>query len=376
MDLFNGNNGNEQIGIGDRNQQIASYFDRLFEPDPDYYPVDLFYYDDRAQLSYNLWRLDRGFIRYYFDPLKESFHASVTSILSDQEPEKPWLRKWQTQMGGYEEAMDFMNMRGDYGTLAHMLFTEAPKLGQLQTEKLEMAVRIFVRKNHLWFRDTRRWSDDLKNDLAGLFQWWKDYEVVPIATEVPILVPVWNPHTDRLHYIAAGTPDLVCTLNRYNYTDKTPKKDRKRVNAIIDFKTGRKGFWESHEIQANIYKDAWNWNMDNKIADKRSSRSLHCTCCANWAPTDSQGDKTTYKFKWQHTKESNEKFFNYVDNFMQDGRHEVSDVRDITGTLKLGEDTSNNVVYRPAAEFMKERWEEYQQQQEQKPQGGTKDESE
>lgn len=384
-----------KLSIPSTNKKVMEYLQDILLPGEEYYPVDPMHHEHKSQLKYSMWRLDSGAIRFYwspefrelfgndlFAPQGNGFGASVTSIIKAQAENKPWLNQWQSNIGGYDQAQSYMNERADYGTLFHMLITELFRLREIDLNLLPEIVQEYVRLNNIWFLDTRSWAEDLKNDLTGVIQWVKDYDVVPIALEVPIYVPVYDPHTNEIIYMAAGTPDLVCDMYAKNYSEKTLKKHRKRVRAVIDFKSGRKGFYEEHEIQANVYQKAWNWNMENFIIDRRSTSRFICSECANWAPTASRGASTTYKFTWQTGKDSEALFYHYVKEFIIKKKHEISNVRRIGGKLKMGEDTSQNVSFMDPEKFMKQRWDEFneaeqqrKQEQESEEQEGNEDES-
>jgi hypothetical protein len=57
----------------------------------------------------------------------------------------------------------------------------------------------------------------------------------------------------------------------------------KEVIAIVDFKSGRKGFWESHEIQLKAYQ----WMVDENYPDLKVEKVF------NWSPKDWKS-KPTY----------------------------------------------------------------------------------
>ena len=86
------------------------------------------------------------------------------------------------------------------------------------------------------------YADDLKKDVLAFAQFVKDYDVRPLAVEIALVHP---------YYKYAGMVDLTCTMLR--------KPGRtERINAIVDFKSGRKGFHEEAEIQLHLYKMMWN----------------------------------------------------------------------------------------------------------------------
>lgn len=362
------------IRIPTTNKELVNYLSDVLKPGEDYYPVDPMFHEQKAQLKYTMWRLDSGATRYYWSPdfwelfgndlfhqEQNGFGASVTSIIGLMGEEKPWLRQWQSRMGGFDQAEEYKEFRADYGTLMHILITELFRIKQIDLSVLPEIVNEYVRLNELWFQDTSGWANDLKNDLTSLIQWVNDYEVVPIALEVPIYVPVFHPMTGEVVYMAGGTPDLVCWMNDKNYSEKTPKYKRKRVTAIIDFKSGRKGFFDEHRIQRKVYMDAWNWNMERWIVDRRSTSRFVADICANWAPTASRGAEQTYKFEIHRDKHDQlvKKWYHYVANFIHDGNHLVSDVRNIGGTLKMGDSTGPNVKMQSAEAYMRDKWKEF-----------------
>ena len=77
--------------------------------------------------------------------------------------------------------------------------------------------------------------------------------------------------------------DLVCTLQT--------KEGRK--TAIVDFKSGRNGFSEEHELQLHLYRDMWHENFPEHQIDK----------VFNFSPKDWRKEKPTYNFKDQTESE-------------------------------------------------------------------------
>jgi len=66
--------------------------------------------------------------------------------------------------------------------------------------------------------------------------------------------------------------DVICQMNKSKYTDKTPADKRVRVNAVVDFKSGKYNS-DSHSVQLSMYipliqeafpgfkvEMAWNWH--------------------------------------------------------------------------------------------------------------------
>jgi len=118
---------------------------------------------------------------------------------------------------------------------------------------------------------------DLEMDLCAFSVWAKKHDLAVVALEVPL-------YSEKIGI--SGMCDLVC---------KITVKDS-RVNAIIDFKSGRKGFFERHAYQLHIYRDLWNEMYGDVFAVKR---------VFNWAPKEWRKEPTCH-FEEQTSEEITE----------------------------------------------------------------------
>jgi hypothetical protein len=207
-----------------------------------------------------LYRMDMNDHRYYykFDENGEpQFFTSVTTMIRNTLPTSPHLIQWliDKQGTGKDEAKE----RSEYGTFLHSLCAELLINGTFDLDKLSEKLTIFLTNSKVIAKDN--WVDELKKDVLAFAQFVIDYNVKPLAIEIVLAHP-------RDGY--AGAIDLVCELDveeKGNFgevyasgANKGQPKESKRItrmNAIIDIKSGRRGFYESHEIQLSAYEQMW-----------------------------------------------------------------------------------------------------------------------
>jgi hypothetical protein len=228
-----------------------------------------------------LYRLDSKDNRNYyrFDEKGEPvFYTSVTTMIKNTLPTSPYLIKWLIEKGG-DEGKDEAEERAHYGTFLH---TEAGSLlvnGTYDLDKLKERLQIYLSANNIP-PDRIKWADELKKDILAFAQFMIDTDCKPLAIEICL----WHP-TDGY----AGAIDIVCEFNieekgffgdtylsGVNKGQPKESKQTKRIRAIIDIKSGRKGFYESHEIQLAAYKEMWNIHFPDYLIDKT----------LNWSPKD------------------------------------------------------------------------------------------
>ena len=116
--------------------------------------------------------------------------------------------------------------------------------------------------------------------MTSFYAWCKKYNVKPIETEIVVYGDGY-----------AGRVDLICELDCFWYKSKDKKDQqvgrRRRVVALIDFKTGKGSYYNEWYLQAAGYKeaynhglcDSWNWCRGHiDCADKK----VHCEKAANY----------------------------------------------------------------------------------------------
>ena len=87
--------------------------------------------------------------------------------------------------------------------------------------------------------------------MTSFYAWCKKYNVKPIETEIVVYGDGY-----------AGRVDLICELDCFWYKSKDKKDQqagrRKRVVALIDFKTGKGSYYPEWYLQTAAYKHARN----------------------------------------------------------------------------------------------------------------------
>lgn len=207
------------------------------------------FFDEKTLIEppYKVWQLNSKGHRYYYrydDAGNPEFFPSVTTILSQTLPKAPHLINWIANKG-IEEAERYKGERAAYGTFMHAAFEELLINRAYDLDGLKGKLKEYIEAYRLP-DDFIYYADDLKKDVLAFAQFVLDYDVRPLAVEIALV------HT---YYKYAGTIDCPCTMRAKIGSDD-------RINAIVDFKSGRKGFYEENEIQLGMYRDMWNVNFE------------------------------------------------------------------------------------------------------------------
>jgi hypothetical protein len=278
---------------------------------------------------YKVWQLNSKGHRYYYkfdDNGTPEFYPSVTTILSQTMPKSEFLIKWIAEKG-IDEAERYKSERAAYGTFMHAQFEELIINRVYDLDGLKAKLKDYIDNNKLP-SDFIYYADDFKKDILAFAQFVLDYDVKPLAVEIALVHPIYN---------YAGMIDLPCTM-----LSKPGSKEY--INAIVDFKSGRKGFYEEAEIQLHLYKMMWNENFPDIPIDR----------VFNFSPKDWR-KKPTYNLKDQ-TDSPNAKKIPYLLELaaIEDEK------RDNTFTAVSGEisldnepDLTNNIVSLTLAELVK-----------------------
>ena len=224
------------------------------------------------------------------------FYSSVTTAISRNMPTSPFLIKWIADKG-FEEAENYKEERADYGTFLHIEISDLLINRKCDLDSLEDRLKQYIFENNLP-QSFIYYSEELRKDILAFAQWVIDYNVKVIAVELVLA----DEETGM-----GGAIDIVCELDQVekgffgevlksgpNKGQPKETKRTKRVKAIVDNKSGRKGFFENHKIQLQIYRKIWNVNFPE----------IQIENVFNWSPKDWTGSTPTYNFANQTSIES------------------------------------------------------------------------
>lgn len=227
---------------------------------------------------YRLYRVDGGDVRWYYCPEDGRYYPSVTSVIGATTPTPFPLIEWMKRHG--DNADKLRDERADYGTTLHQLIERVLLDGGVTRSDIETAVY----GNAPYILDAGEWTRELSKDLLSFIAFAQEVALEPVAVEIMLRGDGY-----------AGAADIVGYVNG--------------VLSIVDVKSGKKGFYESHEIQLHMYRDAWNALYPELPVER----------VYNWSPKDWR-KLPTYTLKDQTKSKAAEKIPLLLRLFELDGR--------------------------------------------------------
>lgn len=305
--------------------------------------------------TYRLWQLNSKGERFYYTLDAEGnpiFFPSVTTILHAVMPENKFLTEWKLSLGK-DEALAYTMERANYGTFVHSQLASLMILRRYNLDSLRESMGKFVEREKLpeGFIDAH--EDEARADIIAFAKWMKDYDVRPYAVEVSL-------YSSRGY---AGMIDLVCNMREFSLEDeqkarekadgdekklaKIEEKFSSRIDAIVDFKSGKKGFYEEYKLQLELYRQMWNENFPDKPIER----------IFNIAPKDwrgTVGKKPSYSFEEQTADPALAQLPLLLDLYKLRKTDEKKVVM-VGGEINLDEDITSNVKIYTLSELVKER---------------------
>lgn len=229
--------------------------------------------DALREPPYRVYRLDGEGHRYYyrFDEFGEPvFYPSVTTLLKQVMPTSPFLIDWMLA-NGKEGAVEKRDLAAAYGTFMHIQFERLVVNRSYNFDEVPGELLAYMERENLPEKFYADSLSKIRKDVLAFAQFVRDYNVKPLAIEIGLVSP---------EYHFAGCVDMPCVM--------TDPKTGKAFTAIVDFKSGRKGFYEEHELQLHLYRMMWEDNFPEVKIDR----------LYNFSPKDWR-TKPTYNLKDQ-----------------------------------------------------------------------------
>lgn len=269
--------------------------------------------------------------RTYFEIKKDGsirFYPGITGLLKKVMP-TPWaLIEWIAK-NGLDDSTTLRDEAADYGTAMHIVFAAYLLGDPIDFDELP-------NKLPKW---NPEWKNKLQSDLLAFAAFVFEHNVKPLAIEAMI-------RSDKFGY--ACTVDLVCNMTiGTGQNGKILKKDApKHIVAVVDFKSGRKGFYESHEIQAEACRHAWN----------ESGIGPQATHSFNWSPKEWTGSEPTWNLKDQTSALAMMKLEHYVALWYADNDPEPKPLRIYDSVIAMGSNVEQCFRDVPVTEIIRRKY--------------------
>ena len=278
---------------------------------------------------YRVFQLNSDGHRYYYrfdEKGTPVFYPSVTTLLKQVLPTSPQLIEWMIA-NGKDGSVEKRDLAAAYGTFMHIQFESLIINRRYDFDNVPAVLLAYMERENLPEKVLSEWLSKIRKDVLAFAQFVKDYNVKPLAVEIGLVHP-------KFHY--AGCLDLPCVM--------TDPKTAKTFTAIVDFKSGRKGFFEEHELQLHLYREMWNVNFENVPIER----------VFNFSPKDWCGSKPTYNLKDQ-TESVNAKKIQFLLGLatIEDEKRDNT-LTIVRGTLDLDKGKiADNIVNLSLAELIK-----------------------
>ena len=229
--------------------------------------------DALKEPPFRLYQLNSDGHRYYYrfnEQGEPEFYPSVTTLLKQVMPTPPALMDWMIA-NGKEGSTEKRDLAAAYGTFMHAQFETLIINRRYDFDAVPAVLYDYMEQNNIPEKVFSEWAVKIRKDVLAFAQFIRDWNVEPLAVEIGLYHP---------HFKYAGCLDLPSRM--------TDPKTGDRFAAIVDFKSGRKGFFEEHELQLHLYMPMWNiWFPECPV-----------TRVFNFAPKDWRV-KPTYNLKEQ-----------------------------------------------------------------------------
>ncbi|MDC7250823.1 MAG: hypothetical protein PQJ49_12975 [Sphaerochaetaceae bacterium] len=321
-----------------------------------------------------IYRLTGTKSRIYFTKEDENhppvIYNSGTTLIDnyrDKDGERA-ITDWKIKLVNQgENPNKVLKTRQDYGTLLHVLYGkillgETTSFDELKDFIISFADEVKMKKDYVKNLVTSH-IDEFKKDMASFLTWLVEYKVEPLGIEVML-------KSDELR--VATALDLICyvTVEEKGFWGEVyksgakkgePKETKQPVRklAIVDFKSGKKGFYKKNVLQLLLSKRIFQENFPD----------LEVEAIFNLAPNDWL-TSPTYKF---YDQERDTKQIDHLKRIEQNvydrGMIEFEDlILTKTKMVIKGDININNIVtedlvsYKSMEEIAEKYYQEYKNQ--------------
>jgi hypothetical protein len=302
--------------------------------EPEYYNYRINYNGQRFYARCYENRLENGEIEYNV-LTAPSFSAIYNKVVPLGYGLQEWyknLTKEQIEFNSHNSAI--------YGTIFHILCGRILRGEKILVDELYINTEIerYCQEEDENLEDLKKWIKNEKRrlllDLLAFTKWIKDFKVIPIAIEYPVFsdkcagtidliakiivplkytkdelveiamkkYPIWRPISTKAY--TSSSESSIRKLTKEQIIEKCDIKRNGEYIALIDLKSGQKGFWETNAMQLYQYAKCWN----EEYPDLKITKLFNYGCDNYRLPN------VKYRFKDQT---DNKKIFKKWDKYVE-----------------------------------------------------------
>lgn len=219
--------------------------------------VNALYYDaGLIEPHYKLRRLNTVKGRLYFrfqdevNLLEPLFYGGTTNM-TEEIPKSDALIEWYANKGTASAKRHYY-LRMLFGSLEHSMLADFCIFKKISLTDIPDRVRnyFFTQNFYCTEKELSELTVEAQMDMIGLSRWMLDYKVQLLAVEIPVYsdVDLMATQVDLVGIIEEDE-----TYEREGY--KTPAKRKIPVLALINYKSGKSGFYPAHRFQLESEKN-------------------------------------------------------------------------------------------------------------------------
>lgn len=278
-----------------------------------------------------MYRFNKSGKRFYYDMIdgEIKLFPSVTTTKGEMMPFSTHVLKYLIKReGGVDEYDDFMDAAQCYGTALHICMSHYLKSGGTRKERsihkdtIRDIVYQLCEKERIPSHEYKYWTHMIRKDMTCLKHFLRDYDFEPLYIEYP-------GYYSKGDVRFAGAIDLIgyMTIEEkikkevpsgefYQKDTKSGAKKgdpkmvtvteivKKKMLAIVDWKSGKKGFYKDQAVQLKMYAMIVKQHL-----------GLEAECLYNVTPNETS---TNYKLKERSEDVSDAKLEAMLNTFFMD----------------------------------------------------------